>query len=228
MTQRRKVILDTETTGLDMKNGDRVIEIGCVEVVDFRITGEIFHIYLNPEREISKEATRVHGITFEQLADSPKFIDIADDFLKFIDSSEIVAHNASFDIRFLNSELIRARQRRLIKLENVIDTLAMARKIFPGSPASLDALCRRFRISLEQRELHGALLDAQLLARVYIELSKGSQVSMSFLEGSSVSSEKKMFKEREKLIITPEESLEHSELIRRLKNPLWDEILMEE
>ncbi|KYH12532.1 DNA polymerase III subunit epsilon [Neorickettsia sp. 179522] len=228
MTQKRKIILDTETTGLDMKNGDRVIEIGCVEMVDFRLTGEIFHIYLNPEREISKEATRVHGITLEQLADSPRFIDIADDFLKFVDSSDIVAHNASFDVRFLNSELMRARQRRLIKPENVIDTLAMARKIFPGSPASLDALCKRFKISLEQREFHGALLDAQLLARVYIELSKGSQVSMSFLDGSGAGSEKKTLKEREKLIITPEESLAHGELIKRLKNPLWDEILLEE
>lgn len=228
MTRNRKIILDTETTGLDIKNGDRIIEIGCVEVIDFRLTGEVFHVYLNPEREISKEATRVHGMTLAQLVDSPKFADVAGDFLEFIDSAEIVAHNASFDVRFLNSELMRARCRKIIKPERVIDTLSMVRRMFPGSPASLDALCKRFKISLEQREVHGALLDAQLLARVYIELSKGNQVRMSFSEKLDEEVESKVLKEREKLLNTQEELLAHRELIKRIKAPLWDEILPEE
>ncbi|AHX11388.1 DNA polymerase III, epsilon subunit [Neorickettsia helminthoeca str. Oregon] len=228
MTRNRKIVLDTETTGLDIKNGDRVIEIGCVEVIDSFLTGNVFHVYLNPEREISKEATRVHGITLDQLQDSPKFNEIADEFIAFIGSASVVAHNASFDVRFLNSELMRARCRTIIKPENVIDTLAIARKMFPGSPASLDALCRRFRISLEQRTTHGALLDAQLLARVYIELSKGNQGNISFVKELSDSASTSVTLEARKFLNTHEEMLGHAELIKRIKNPIWDEILSED
>lgn len=170
----REIVLDTETTGLDPSTGDRIVEIGCVEVVNYLATGNSFHVYLNPDRMVPKEAQRVHGLSDEFLADKPRFREIARRFLDFIGSDTLVIHNASFDVKFLNAELAMVKA-PAIQFSRVIDTLDLARKKFPGAQASLDALCRRFAIDTSARELHGALLDAQLLAEVYLELKGGRQ-----------------------------------------------------
>ncbi|WP_332065236.1 DNA polymerase III subunit epsilon [Bartonella sp. CB189] len=175
----REIIFDTETTGLD-KDKDRVIEIGCVEMVDRYLTGEVFHVYLNPQGIIiSDEAVKIHGLTNERLKDEKSFSDIVDDFLEFIDGATMVAHNASFDIGFLNAELKRVNK-PLISSNYVLDTLAMARRKFPMSPNSLDILCKRFGIDNSHRTFHGALLDAKILADVYIELIGGKQGILNF------------------------------------------------
>lgn len=173
----RVIVLDTETTGMPHANGHRIIEIGCLELVDFR-KGEKRQWYLNPERKIDPGATKVHGITDEQVADAPRFADIVADFLAFIGEDPLVIHNASFDMGFLNMELERCRCPKLAD-QRAIDTLSMARRKFPGSPASLDALCRRFKVDNTNRTFHGALLDSELLAEVYIELMGGNQYHLS-------------------------------------------------
>lgn len=162
----REIVLDTETTGLDV-NSHRIIEIGCVELINHIPTGKVFHRYINPERSIDKGAFKVHGISEEFLKDKPLFSEIASEFLNFISSDTLVIHNAGFDIKFLNMELGKLNA-KLISLDRVLDTLPLARKKF-GPPASLSTLCERFGISLESRELHGALIDAELLAKVYVE-----------------------------------------------------------
>lgn len=172
----RDIILDTETTGLDPKV-DRIVEIGCVEVVDRFPTGRTFHVYLNPERGVPAEATEVHGLTDAFLADKPTFAAIAADFVAFISASQIIAHNAGFDAAFLNAELARL-DFPPIAAERVVDTLALARRKHPMGPNSLDALCRRYGIENGHRTHHGALLDSELLAEVYIELTGGRQASM--------------------------------------------------
>jgi DNA polymerase III subunit epsilon len=174
----RLIILDTETTGISPNDEHRIVEIGCIELVNYR-KGDQRQWYLNPEREIPREATKVHGITNEQVADSPLFGDIAKDFLDFIKNDKLVIHNASFDMGFLNMELNRASLPN-IKNDRAIDTLSMARKKYPGSPASLDALCRRYKIDNSNRTFHGALLDSELLAEVYIELMGGNQFNLDF------------------------------------------------
>ena len=172
----RQIVLDTETTGLDWRNGDRVIEIGCVELLSRNLTGRHYHVYINPERGIDAEAIAVHGITEEFLADKPKFRDIAADFIEFIRDAELVIHNASFDVGFLNHELSLLKQPRLDALcSGVIDTLKMAKEQNPGKKASLDALCDRHQIDNASRTLHGALLDAELLADVYLAMTRGQE-----------------------------------------------------
>ena len=172
----RQIILDTETTGLDPKDGHRVIEIGCIELVNRRLTDQTFHVYINPEREIDQEAIDVHGITNEFLADKPNFAGIADEFVEFIRGAELIAHNASFDINFLDSELSRIPEAPNIFLlmhgGAAIDTLAMAKEKRPGKRNSLDALCRDYKIDASERTLHGALLDADLLTRVYLAMTR--------------------------------------------------------
>ncbi|HEY8191540.1 MAG TPA: DNA polymerase III subunit epsilon, partial [Alphaproteobacteria bacterium] len=175
----REIILDTETTGLEPADGDRLVEIGCVELVNKVPTGRTFHQYLNPERDVPAEAVAVHGLTREFLKDKPVFSQILTDFLEFIGDAVLVIHNAEFDMKFINAELSSVGHGG-IPMKRVTDTLTMARKKFPGSPASLDALCRRYNIDLTGRELHGALLDSQLLAEVYMELSGGRQAGLSF------------------------------------------------
>lgn len=177
----REVILDTETTGLDPNDGHRVIEIGCVELLGHVPTGREFHVYINPDRDIPKVSTEVHGITAEFLADKKRFADpkIVDAFLDFVADSTIIAHNANFDLRFINHELLLA-QRPLLKEERVFDTLALARRRYPNAANSLDALCKRFDISLSGRETHGALKDARLLAQVYLELRGGREQRLEF------------------------------------------------
>lgn len=170
----REIVLDTETTGFDPESGDRIVEIGAVELMGHMATGETYHVYINPERYMPDEAFQVHGLGDEFLADKPKFAEIGQSFLDFIGDSKLIIHNASFDIKFLNAEL-KWMNLPQIPWEQAIDTLAIARKRFPGSPASLDALCRRFGIDNSSRTLHGALLDSEILAEVYLELIGGRQ-----------------------------------------------------
>ena len=170
----RQIVLDTETTGLSAENGDRIIEIGCVELLGRKITGKHFHHYLNPQRDSHEDALKVHGISNEFLRDKPEFEVIASDFLSFISGAEIIIHNASFDIGFLNKELERLNLGRLTDhVAGVTDTLSMAKEMFPGKRNSLDALCDRLGVNNAARTLHGALLDAELLADVYICLTRG-------------------------------------------------------
>lgn len=173
----REIVLDTETTGLDPLNGDRLVEIGCVEMVNRITTGQVFHVYINPERDMPQEAFKVHGLSAEFLSDKPKFAELADDFLAFIGEDTLVIHNAAFDIGFLNAELERAG-RPVIARDRVVDTLALARRKHPGGPNSLDVLMNRYGIDSSRRVKHGALLDSELLAEVYSELLGGRQAML--------------------------------------------------
>lgn len=170
----REIVLDTETTGFDPQGGDRIVEIGAVELENHMPTGRTYHQYINPERAMPEDAFAVHGLGDAFLADKPVFAAIADEFLSFVEDAHLVIHNAAFDMKFLNAELGWVK-RPLIPWERAIDTLDMARRKFPGSPASLDALCRRFGIDNSSRTLHGALLDSEILAEVYLELIGGRQ-----------------------------------------------------
>jgi DNA polymerase III subunit epsilon len=175
----REIVLDTETTGLDPADGHRVLEIGAVEIVHQSLTGNVFHVLINPERDVPEEAARVHGHTSAVLRDKPVFAKIIDDFLTFIGDSNLVIHNADFDVRFLNAELARLGHAALDGAR-VVDTLALARKKHPGQPNSLDALCDRYRVDRSRRVRHGALLDAEILVEVYCELMGGRQRSLTF------------------------------------------------
>ena len=177
MASVREIILDTETTGLDPTNGDKIVEIGCVELLNSVPTGQTFHAYLDPERSVPDEAFRVHGLSTEFLRGKPKFIEVVDEFVAFIGESRLVIHNADFDIKFLNAELL-AGGRKPLSRERVVDTLALARKKHPGASNSLDALCSRYKIDNSRRPKHGALLDAEILADVYIELTGGRQTTL--------------------------------------------------
>jgi DNA polymerase-3 subunit epsilon len=175
----RQIVLDTETTGLDIALGHKIIEVGCVELVDRKFTGRRLHIYINPEREVEAGAIEVHGITNEMLADKPVFSKIADVFIEFVQGAELIIHNAAFDIGFLNQELASLQRgfRSMHEYCQVVDTLALARKKHPGQKNSLDALCKRYQVDNSQRELHGALKDAEILADVYL-LMTGGQSSL--------------------------------------------------
>ncbi len=170
----RQIILDTETTGLNAKSGDRIIEIGCVEMVNRRLTGNNFHYYINPERDSDPGALAVHGLTTDFLSDKPKFAEIVDELCEFIRDAEIIIHNAPFDIGFLDVELERAGKPKFAQhVHSVTDTLVRAKEIFPGKRNSLDALCERYGVSNAHRTLHGALLDSELLAEVYLAMTRG-------------------------------------------------------
>jgi DNA polymerase-3 subunit epsilon len=173
----REIVMDTETTGLDPASGDRLIEIGCVEMVNRIPTGREFHRYLNPERDINRDAVEVHGLTAEFLKDKPSFRDVADQFLQFIGDAPLVAHNATFDLAFLNAELARLAKPPL-RADRVVDTLALARRRHPAGPNSLDALCKRYGIDTCERIKHGALMDSLLLASVYVELLGERQATL--------------------------------------------------
>ncbi|MFN3883575.1 MAG: DNA polymerase III subunit epsilon [Rhodocyclaceae bacterium] len=186
MSMQRQVILDTETTGLEWRQGDRVIEIGCIELVNRRPSGRRFHRYLNPERPIGAGAQAVHGITDEFLADKPRFADIADELLEFLSGAEVIIHNAAFDVGFLDFELSLIERGPLASVCAVItDTLKMAREQRPGKKNSLDALCSEFGIDNSNRQLHGALLDAELLAEVYLAMTRGQESLMIALDGGA-------------------------------------------
>ncbi|MGE3627781.1 MAG: DNA polymerase III subunit epsilon [Hyphomicrobiales bacterium] len=173
----REIVLDTETTGLDPATGDRIVEVGCVELVNHIPTGRVWHQYLNPERDMPEAAFKVHGLSSEFLKDKPLFAAVAKDFVDFIEDARLVIHNASFDIGFINSELARC-ELAPVGFERVVDTLALARRKHPGAQNSLDALCRRYQVDSSARRKHGALLDAELLAEVYIELIGGHQARL--------------------------------------------------
>ncbi|MEM9838400.1 MAG: DNA polymerase III subunit epsilon [Pseudomonadota bacterium] len=228
----RKVIFDTETTGLSPDDGDRVIEIGAVEMVEGSLTGNTFHEYINPERDVPMEAYRVHRISTEMLADKPLFADerVGPAFLNFVEGAELVAHNAPFDVGFINAELERAG---LPKLRNKItDTVPLARRKFPGSPASLDALCTRFGISRTERESqgHGALLDSELLAKVYIELTGGAQGGLRFdqarsgQDGLGAGGKARQRPKPLGSLITEGERTAHAAFIAEMDNALWAKI----
>lgn len=178
--QKRQVVLDTETTGINTADDHRIIEIGCVEMINRRLTGQTFHQYINPQRDIDDGAIEVHGITNEFLADKPLFADIAEDFLRFIEGAELIIHNAPFDVGFINHELAKldGETRRVESIATVLDTLKMARDKHPGQKNNLDALCKRYEVDNSNRELHGALLDAEILADVYLAMT-GGQVSLT-------------------------------------------------
>jgi DNA polymerase-3 subunit epsilon len=171
----RQIVLDTETTGLTVDDGHRIIEIGCLEIVNRRITGNNLHFYLNPEREIDAGAQAVHGISLDMLRDKPRFADVAADLLAFLGDAEVLIHNAAFDVGFLEAELARASLPRFAGRGRVVDTLALARELHPGKRNSLDALCERYGVSNAHRRLHGALLDAELLADVYLAMTRGQE-----------------------------------------------------
>lgn len=184
----RQIFLDTETTGLSPENGDRVIELGCIEMENRRLTGRNLHVYLNPQRKNSEDAVKVHGLTDEFLADKPLFASVADEFIEFISGAEIIIHNAAFDVGFLNEELRRAGKPHFsAHVSGVTDTLVMARDQFPGKSNSLDALCKRLEVDNTNRTLHGALLDAGLLAEVYIRLTRGQDSLVMELAEESAS-----------------------------------------
>jgi len=179
----REVVLDTETTGFDPFTGDRIVEIGAVELINHVATGKTYHQYINPERAMPNDAFEVHGLGDDFLKDKPKFAEIGQAFLDFVGTSKMIIHNASFDMKFLNAELDWMGLPKL-PMDQALDTLAIARRKFPGSPASLDALCRRFGISNEARVLHGALLDSEILAEVYLELIGGRQPDLVLSDAS--------------------------------------------
>ena len=174
-----EIVLDTETTGLSVKNGHRIVEIGCIELDNLVPTKKIFHFYLNPERKVSEEAFKVHGYSDEFLSDKKKFSEIADEFLDFIKDKKIIIHNAEFDITHINNELLIAGKEKITK-ENIVDTLDIARNKYPGSAISLDALCKRFRIDNSKREKHTALIDCELLSKVYINLIDQKEPKLNF------------------------------------------------
>jgi len=175
----REIVLDTETTGLDPFDGHRVVEIGCIELINGIPTGRVWHCHLNPEREVPYQAFEVHGLSTEFLRDKPRFAELAEDMLTFIEGAMLVMHNAAFDFGFLNAELDRLT-RPLLRWDRVVDTLALARRRHPGAPCSLDALCKRYGVDLSEREKHSALLDCRLLASVYVELVGGHQARLEF------------------------------------------------
>ena len=223
----RQIVIDTETTGLEPKQGHRIIEIGCVEIINRRKTNKHYHQYINPERSMPQEAFEVHGLGDEFLADKPKFAEIGQAFLDFVGDAKLIIHNASFDMKFLNAEL-RWMGLAQLPMDQAIDTLAIARKRFPGSPATLDALCRRFNIDNSARTLHGALLDSEILAEVYLELIGGRQPDFALsarVEDTGDGGEVWRPRPRPKALpsrITDEERAAHEAFLDKLGDaPLW-------
>ncbi len=223
----REIVIDTETTGLNPFEGDKIVEIGCVEMINHVPTNKVFHKYINPQRDIPEEVIKIHGITEEFLKDKPTFAEIADEFLDFISSDNLVIHNAAFDMSFINSELV-AINKKPIDMQRVIDSLAIARHKFPGDKASLDSLCKKFGIDNSHRTKHGALLDAELLSEVYLELVGGREPSlvMSSFKKQNLEKNKTLEKNyKERYFKASEEELEkHRNFLNKLKNPVWNKL----
>ena len=227
----REIVFDTETTGLSFAGGDRIVEIGCVELFNRCETGRVFHAYYHPERDMPEEAYRVHGLKAEFLARHPVFAAAVHELEEFIADSPLVAHNAGFDFAFLNGELPRCR-RNPVCLSRMIDTLAIARQRHPGAKHSLDALCTRYGIDRSGRVKHGALLDAQLLAQVYVEMSGGRQIGLSLnddarrdgrISAASISrSPARTAREARPHAASADELTRHAEFVRGLKDPIWN------
>lgn len=222
----REIILDTETTGLSPID-HRVVEIGCIELVNHVATGREFHAYINPERDMPAEAEAVHGLSAEFLSTKPLFAAIVEEFLAFVADSPVVAHNAGFDMGFINAELKRL-DRAPLAPDRAIDTVLLARRKFPGAQASLDALCRRFQIDTSARTKHGALLDAQLLSQVYLELVGGREpglaLAMSETVAASITPVERVAREPRPHAPSAEELAAHSAFIATIKNPLWPKV----
>ncbi|OYX38795.1 MULTISPECIES: DNA polymerase III subunit epsilon [unclassified Sphingomonas] len=222
----REIVFDTETTGLSFSNGDRLVEIGCVELINRVETGATFHAYFHPERPMAPEAQAIHGLSDAFLADKPLFPHLCDDLLEFLGDSPLVAHNASFDFGFLNGELKRIG-RPIVSLDRMVDTIALARSRHPGAKHSLDALCTRFGIDRSHRVLHGALLDAQLLAQVYVELTGGRQIGLT-LVAESIAERNEVAAPTPSIIrpqrifaVSEEDANRHRRFMEGVNNPLW-------
>ncbi len=220
----REIVFDTETTGLDPAAGHRVVEIGCVELLNHMPTGETRQWYLNPQRDMPEEAFNVHGLSEDFLSDKPLFGTIVDEFLTFVDGAVLIAHNANFDMRFLNAELA-ALDRPNLPQDKVLDTIALARQKIRGAQYSLDALCRRFNIDLSVREKHGALLDAELLAEVYLELIGGRQPGLVLAseqsEAAAADPSERNTRPPRPHAPTAEEAAAHEAFVAKLDNPIW-------
>jgi DNA polymerase-3 subunit epsilon len=229
----REIVFDTETTGLDPAKGDRVVEIGAIEILNLIPSGRVFHVYIDPERDMPEEAFRVHGLSREFLSQHKKFAEIVQEFVDFIEDSPLVAHNAEFDLRFLNAEFATLSLPPLAPAR-IVDTLAMARRLHPGSPASLDALCQRYGVDISRRDKHGALLDAGLLAEVYAELRGGRQaaLSLSAVNVSRRAETGNLLRARPAPLetrLTAEEESAHRAFVSALsKTPLWDKYQLQE
>lgn len=225
----REVVFDTETTGFNVDEGDRLVEIGAVELINHIPTGMTYHQYINPEREVPEEAFKVHGLNYEFLKDFPTFDKVADEWLEFVGDAVLVAHNASFDIGFLNGQL-KELDKPIFTWDRVVDTLEIARTLFPGSRVNLDALCRRYGIDNSERTLHGALLDADLLAKVYLELLGGQEPSMLKEEKkvshatvfADSSQQKREFRPARNFDLSAEEIQAHNDfLAANIKDAVW-------
>ena len=220
----REIVLDTETTGLNAKNGDRVIEIGCVELIGHIPSGKTFQTYLNPEsKQVSKDAIKIHNIDNEFLKTQPVFKNKANEFINFLSNDILVIHNSKFDLEFLNNELKLCQMKPINNL--IVDTLVLAKRKIGTGQANLDSLCKRYNISLDQRKVHGALLDATLLAEVYIELLGGRQADLNFLTGNQTKDKNnainKKNKETKKIIVKNEDINAHKNFVKSIKNALW-------
>lgn len=227
----REIALDTETTGLNPAAGHRIVEIGCVEMINHVTTGNNLQLYINPERDMPEEAFRVHGLSNEFLSDKPVFADIADQFLDFIGDAQLIIHNAQFDMGFINYELKQLGIEE-IPMDRAIDTVVMARKKFPGAQANLDALCKRFNIDNSNRELHGALLDSELLAEVYLELIGGRQQGLDLAAENTAENQQpedhQIIKEASvrparDYAPTLEELEAHTAFLEKIKDPVWSQ-----
>jgi DNA polymerase-3 subunit epsilon len=227
----RQIVLDTETTGIDPKEGHRIIEIGCVEVINRRLTGNHFHVYINPKREIEQEAIEVHGITNEFLADKPVFADVAGEFIEFIRGGQLVIHNAPFDVGFMDHEFAMHGPTASVKTKEicgVLDTLVLARDMHPGQKNNLDALCKRYGIDNSHRELHGALLDAEILADVYLMMT-GGQTDLNLSGNNQANSGgaevvRRIPRNGKKLKViqaTADELTQHEARLDLVQNPIW-------
>ena len=233
----REIVLDTETTGLDSNNGDRIVEIGIVELENHVQTGACFHYYLNPERDSGAQALQIHGLTTEFLKDKPKFIDIADQFIDFVSDSKIIIHNAPFDVGFINAELRKCEKKELNE-NSIIDSLLLAKKHFLGQSVSLDSLCRKFDIDISDRQIHGALKDAKLLAHVYLELIGGKQTKLEFNMESTTpdfnyeilhANIKDLYKKKEKrdfknTFLNISDNELHKKSIKEIPNSIWEKL----
>ena len=233
----RELVLDTETTGLDPENGDRIVEIGIIELSNHIKTGKHFHYYINPERESGIKAEKIHNLSREFLSDKLKFSDIADELVEFISDSKVIIHNAKFDVSFINSELKRCNLDYLNN-DNILDTLILARKKYPGQSVSLDTLCRRFGIDISNRKFHGALLDAELLSLVYLELIGGKQTNLNFENDADIILDKisesinlnDNYKDNKliaikNVLLNKEDHQKHIKFIETISNSIWSKII---
>ena len=220
----REVILDTETTGLNSDNGDRIVEIGCVELVNHVATGATYHQYVNPERPMPDEAFQIHGLSEAFLSEFPVMSDIIDEFLEFIGVAPLVIHNAEFDLRFLNAELARL-EKPALSIERAIDTVRLAREMFPGVSVSLNALCKRFSVDNSSRSFHGALLDAHLLASVYLELvggkQRGFELSTKDVANEVIATDGNC-RDSRNFAVNDEELKAHARFLAKITKPIWN------